>query len=61
MLCLIRKINEAVTIGDGIKVVVLRICGKRVHLGFQAPEGTRILRQEVVGVEPTERDVVELE
>lgn len=51
MLVLSRKTEESVLIGAGgflIRVKVLRIRGGEVRLGFEAPDGTRILRQELV-------------
>lgn len=50
MLCLSRKKNERVMIGDDIEIVVIEIRGglkPRVRLGFQAPTNVPIHRQEV--------------
>lgn len=47
MLCLSRKVNERVKIGDDITVTVVRMGHGLVRLGFEAPEGVVILRQEV--------------
>ena len=47
MLVLSRKPGETITIGPHIKVSVLQIKGKQVRLGVEAPDDTRIHRQEV--------------
>ena len=43
MLILSRKVGEKIVIGDGITVVVSRVSGDRVTLGFEAPPEVRIL------------------
>lgn len=48
MLVLGRKPTEAICIGDDVKVVVVAIFNNRVRLGIQAPDGTVILRDELV-------------
>lgn len=47
MLVLSRKRNEAICIGDNIRVRVLRVEGGRVYVGVDAPEEVKILRSEV--------------
>jgi carbon storage regulator CsrA len=47
MLCLNRKVGEAVVIGD-IRIVVHRMTGNQVTLAFQAPDNVQILRAELV-------------
>lgn len=47
MLVLDRKIQEGVWIEGRIFVKVLSIGRKRVKLGIEAPEGTKILREEL--------------
>ena len=47
MLVLSRKIGEQLRIGDDITVTVLKICGGRIRLGIDAPEGVRIMRGEL--------------
>jgi carbon storage regulator len=47
MLILSRKVGEKIVIGDGIIVVVSRVSGDRVTLGFEAPPEVRILRGEL--------------
>ena len=45
VLILTRKVDEAVVIGDHIKVKVIQIRGKQVRLGIEAPPGLLILRE----------------
>ena len=47
MLVLSRKKHEGIIIGHKIEIVVLSIHGNTVRLGITAPEGTRILRDEL--------------
>ena len=47
MLVLSRHKNEAVMIGDQVKVVVVEIRGDKVRLGFEGPHEIKIHRQEV--------------
>jgi carbon storage regulator len=47
MLVLSRKLDEAIIIGDGIKVVVVQLKGGNVRLGIEAPPAVRVDREEV--------------
>jgi carbon storage regulator len=47
MLVLSRKNGESINIGDNIEVKVLDVRGGRVRLGFSAPHGVNIQRQEI--------------
>jgi carbon storage regulator len=47
MLVLTRRLGEGVTIGQGIRVVVLGIKGNQVRLGIEAPVQTEIYRDEI--------------
>lgn len=47
MLVLSRKEQEAIKIDGGITVTVLGIEGGRVRIGIEAPDTTRILREEL--------------
>lgn len=47
MLSLSRKIGESITIGQGIKVVVLGVKGGKVILGIAAPAEVKIERPEM--------------
>jgi carbon storage regulator len=48
MLVLSRKEGERLMIGDNITLVVSRICGNRVSIGIEAPQGVKIMRAEIV-------------
>ena len=48
MLVLTRKLNEKIRIGDNITVTVLRMKGKSVRLGIEAPDSVAVLRGELV-------------
>ncbi len=52
MLVLARKTDQAILLGDGIRIVVLGVSGDRVRIGIEAPREVPILRQEL-------RDAVE--
>ena len=47
MLILTRKSQQVITIGDGIRVVVLGIQGGQVRLGIEAPDGVQVDREEI--------------
>ncbi|ARN84402.1 carbon storage regulator CsrA [Candidatus Nucleicultrix amoebiphila] len=47
MLCITRKIGETVIINDKIKVHVLEVKGKYAKLGFEFPDDTSVLRNEL--------------
>lgn len=47
MLVLTRRFNEAIHIGDDIRVVVVDVQGGKVRLGIEAPDHIRIDREEV--------------
>lgn len=47
MLILSRRPDERVKIGKDIVVTVLSVKGKQVRLGFTAPDGVSIHREEV--------------
>lgn len=47
MLVLTRNENERVMVGDDIIVTVVEIRGGRVRLGFEAPGGVPVHREEV--------------
>ena len=47
MLVLSRKINEAIVIGDNVRIVVVDIRGDKVRLGVEAPRDVPVHRQEV--------------
>ena len=47
MLILLRKKNECIVIGDGIRVMVAEIRGDKVRLGIEAPKDILVHRREV--------------
>ena len=47
MLVLSRKAEEAMYIGDDIKITVLDIRGGQVRIGISAPQEVKIHREEV--------------
>lgn len=57
MLVLSRFENEAVMIGELVKVIVVEIRGNKVRLGFEAPREVPIHRREVW--EAIERNLAE--
>lgn len=52
MLVLTRGVGEALLIGRDVRVVVLEVEGRKVRLGFVAPDGTSILREELLQQQP---------
>ena len=47
MLVLTRKIGEAISIGDDIKIIIMQVKGKQVRLGIKAGPNTMVHREEV--------------
>ena len=47
MLILTRKLNEAIQIGDNIRLKVLHVSDGQVKLGIEAPNDVRIYREEI--------------
>ena len=47
MLVLTRRLGEAITIGENIKIVVVDIDGNQVKLGIDAPREVEIYREEL--------------
>lgn len=47
MLVLTRRVGEKVHIGDNVTVTLVKIEGDRVRLGFEAPDGISIYRNEI--------------
>ena len=47
MLILTRKIEEALIIGDNVKVTVLEVRGGQVRLGIDAPKDISVHREEI--------------
>ncbi len=49
MLVLARKLEEAIRVGDEVRITILEIRGGRVRLGIEAPRHVRIRRDEIGG------------
>lgn len=47
MLILTRKSGESIIIGSDIKVTVVSVRGRQVHLGIDAPRETSVYREEI--------------
>ena len=47
MLILPRKPTQSIRIGDDITITILRIQGKKVHVGIDAPKTISVHRQEI--------------
>ena len=47
MLILTRRQNEAIILGDNIKIVVLGVKGNQVRLGIEAPRACSVHREEI--------------
>jgi carbon storage regulator len=42
-----RKVGERLCIGDQVVLTVLAVCGQRVHLKIDAPEGMTVWREDM--------------
>ncbi len=49
MLVLTRRVEQKLQIGPNITVTVLRIKGRAVKIGVEAPQGVTVLRTELLG------------
>lgn len=49
MLVVTRKPNDAVLIGDNVRITVVSVRGGSVKIGIEAPPHVRILRDELSG------------
>ncbi len=47
MLVLTRRLGEAITIGEEVRVVIVDIDGNQVKLGIEAPRQIEIYREEL--------------
>jgi len=53
MLVLSRKQSQRIRVGNSIVVTVVRVSGDKVRIGIEAPDGVRVLREEL---EPLDDD-----
>ena len=56
MLILTRRVGEIIMIGEAIRITVLAVHGNQVRLGFEAPKGIPVHREEVYERIKTEGD-----
>ena len=47
MLVLTRKVGESIQIDDDVKITVIEVKGKNIRLGIEAPQTTKVYREEV--------------
>ncbi len=47
MLILTRKKDEAIRVGEDIRIVLVQIKGGQVRLGIECPSSVRVLREEL--------------
>jgi len=47
MLILTRKKDEAIRIGEDIRIVLVQVKGGQVRIGIECPADTRVLREEL--------------
>jgi carbon storage regulator len=48
MIVLGRKVQQRITIGDNIEIVVVKITGNQVSIGVAAPRAIRVVRTELI-------------
>lgn len=56
MLVLSRHVDQRILIGDDIWLSVVAVSGHRVRIGIEAPPHIKVLREEVIGKEPNDKD-----
>ncbi len=50
MLILTRRINEAIRLGEDIRIVLVQVKGGQVRIGIECPSHVRVLREELYQV-----------
>jgi carbon storage regulator len=55
MLCLKRRVNEEILIGDNIRIVLTRASDGQATIGIDAPREMKILRLEVRNADEREK------
>jgi carbon storage regulator len=48
MLVLSRKVGERILVGEQIRITVVRLTHGGVRLGIEAPDGTTVIREELI-------------
>ena len=48
MLCLTRNVGASIVIGENIKLTVLKVRGKQVQIGIEAPSDVKVFREELL-------------
>jgi carbon storage regulator len=56
MLVLSRKKNTRILIGDNIVVTIVEVRGETVKVGIDAPRELNIIREELIGIEPSDKN-----
>lgn len=51
MLVLTRKLKEQIRVGNEITITILRVSGKSVRVGIEAPREVRVVRAELPGLD----------
>jgi carbon storage regulator len=59
MLVLSRKKNEAIVIGDNVRIKVLKVSGNTVRIGIQAPREVEVVRGELAPYGISDEDTSE--
>ena len=49
MLILTRRIGERILIGDDTWITITGVQGGQVKIGFDVPQGVKVLREELIG------------
>ncbi|MCA9151076.1 MAG: carbon storage regulator [Planctomycetales bacterium] len=52
MLVLSRKVGERIVVANDIRITVVRISGGGVRIGIEAPDGTPVVREELLNAPP---------
>ena len=61
MLVLARKTRETIRIGENIVITILKVQGRTIRVGIEAPQNVRVLRGEMVSAAPVASADVDLE
>ncbi|MFM8578980.1 MAG: carbon storage regulator [Planctomycetaceae bacterium] len=56
MLVLSRKQSQRIRVGNSIVLTVVRVSGDKVRIGIEAPEGMRVIRDELPRLTDTTDD-----